>query len=158
MKYYAVINGQQVGPVEEHQLQGMGVTRETLVWHEGMPQWQPAGNLPELGYLFKGMPNPGFGGTTPPGYNTPNYGGNPNFGNVWGPMPKTYLTEAILVTLFCCVPFGIISIINAAHVSSAYNAGNYAEAEARSQSARKWALWALIGGIVSYVVSVMAVL
>ena len=28
--------------------------------------------------------------------------------------PKTWLVESILVTLFCCLPFGIVGIVNAA--------------------------------------------
>ncbi len=27
--------------------------------------------------------------------------------------PKNHLVEAILVTLFCCLPFGIVGIVNA---------------------------------------------
>lgn len=135
MQYYVVINGQQTGPVDESKLLSMGVTRETLVWREGMPQWKPAGTVPELSYLFSGngsMPNMG----TAPGIG----------GNV--PMPKTYLTESILVTIFCCLPFGIVSIVNAAAVSSAWASGNYALAQSKSQAAKKWALVSLIVGLV----------
>ena len=33
-----------------------------------------------------------------------------------GPLPEmpTYLAQAILVTIFCCLPFGIVSIVYAA--------------------------------------------
>lgn len=54
MKYYVMINGRQAGPFEEFQLIGNGVMRDTQVWHEGMPQWQPAGMVPELAHLFAG--------------------------------------------------------------------------------------------------------
>ena len=65
--------------------------------------------------------------------------------------PKTWLVESILVTLFCCLPLGIVGIIKAANVSSLYNAGRYQEAEQSSQEAGKWTKWGLwlglIGGI-----------
>ena len=31
--------------------------------------------------------------------------------------PKTWMAESILVTILCCLPFGIIGIVNAAKVS-----------------------------------------
>ncbi len=135
MQYYVVINGQQTGPVDESKLLSMGVTRETLVWHEGMPQWKPAGTVPELSHLFSGNGSMSNMGTAP------GIGGNV-------PMPKTYLTESILVTIFCCLPFGIVSIVNAAAVSSAWASGNYALAQSKSQAAKKWALVSLIVGLV----------
>ena len=65
--------------------------------------------------------------------------------------PKTWLVESILVTLFCCLPLGIVGIIKAANVSSLYNAGRYQEAEQSSREAGKWTKWGfwlgLIGGI-----------
>ena len=50
----------------------------------------------------------------------------------------TYLAQAILVTLFCCLPFGIYSIVLAAQVDGRVSAGDYAGALEKSQQARKW--------------------
>lgn len=58
MDYYVIISGQQLGPVDESQLLGMGVTPSTMVWRNGMVQWQPAGSLPELAHLFGSIPPP----------------------------------------------------------------------------------------------------
>lgn len=52
--------------------------------------------------------------------------------------PKTWMTESILVTLFCCLPFGIVGIINASKVSSLYTQGNYAALLQASINAKKW--------------------
>lgn len=52
--------------------------------------------------------------------------------------PKTWMTESILVTLFCCLPFGIVGIINASKVSSLYTQGNYATSLQASINAKKW--------------------
>lgn len=160
MKYYVIINGQQTGPVEESQLLGMGVTRDTQVWREGMPQWQPAGMVPELGYLFA-SPQSGTG-------NYAGYAGGGGYGTPGGaapqqppmqPMPKTWLVESILVTIFCCLPFGIVGIVNAAAVSSSYNMGNFALAQEKSNAAKKWTMWGLIAwgiGLVLYVILCLA--
>lgn len=52
--------------------------------------------------------------------------------------PKTWLVESILVTLFCCLPFGIVGIVNAAKVNSLYAAGNYEAARKASADAGRW--------------------
>ncbi|MBK7946288.1 MAG: CD225/dispanin family protein [Flavobacteriales bacterium] len=50
-----------------------------------------------------------------------------------GTRPKNWLVESILVTLFCCLPFGIVGIINAASVNSKFDAGDIAGAETASK-------------------------
>lgn len=52
--------------------------------------------------------------------------------------PKTYLTESILVTLFCCLPFGIAGIVQAGKVSTLHAAGRYQEAEAAGRQAKTY--------------------
>lgn len=52
--------------------------------------------------------------------------------------PKNWLVESILVTLFCCLPFGIVGIVNAANVNSRFDAGDFAGADKASQEAGKW--------------------
>lgn len=69
------------------------------------------------------------------------------FGQMPNPRPKSWLVESILVTLFCCLPFGIVGIINAASVNSKYDAGDYAGALSASQQAGKWTKIGLFVGI-----------
>ncbi|NLL27351.1 MAG: zinc-ribbon domain-containing protein [Bacteroidales bacterium] len=72
--------------------------------------------------------------------------------------PKTWLVESILVTLFCCLPFGIAGIVNAANVSSRYVSGDFEGAKRASQQAGKWtkiAFWIGLAGIVIYFVMVL---
>ena len=61
-----------------------------------------------------------------------------------GPKPKNYLVLAILSTILCCLPFGIVSIVYAAKVDNYWNAGNYLQAEAASRKAKGWMLAAVI--------------
>ena len=53
--------------------------------------------------------------------------------------PKSWLVESILATIFCCVPFGIVGIINATKVESRFYAGDIAGAKEASAEAAKWA-------------------
>ncbi|MEM9326058.1 MAG: SPFH domain-containing protein [Bacteroidota bacterium] len=60
--YFVAINGQQSGPFDMNQLQGMAarneLSRDTLVWSQGMPTWLPAGELMALSNLFQNTPPP----------------------------------------------------------------------------------------------------
>ena len=66
--------------------------------------------------------------------------------------PKTWLVESILVTLFCCLPFGIVGIVNAAKVNSLYASGNIEVAQQASATAAKWTKIGFIVGIVVIIV------
>jgi membrane protease subunit (stomatin/prohibitin family) len=64
VQYYAVINGQQTGPYDGAALQQLIrqqlVTRDTLMWKQGMAQWAKASEVPEVATLFapQGPPPP----------------------------------------------------------------------------------------------------
>ena len=73
------------------------------------------------------------------------------------PMPKTYLVESILATIFCCMPLGIVGLIYASGVASAYYSGNYVLAQHKSDEAKKWTKWSFLLGVV-YMVFWVAIL
>ena len=50
--FYLDVNKVQQGPVDGSQLVKFGVTPTTLVWKQGMAQWTPAGQVPELAAIF----------------------------------------------------------------------------------------------------------
>jgi len=62
--------------------------------------------------------------------------------------PKNYLIESILVTLFCCLPFGIVGIFYASQVNSKFVIGDYDGAQAASENAKKWMIWSAVSGVV----------
>ena len=61
-----------------------------------------------------------------------------------GRKPDNHLVYAILVTVLCCWPLGLVSIIYAAQVDSKWNQGNHAGARRASQSAKTWATASLV--------------
>ncbi len=67
------------------------------------------------------------------------------------PKPNNYLVLSILATIFCCLPFGIVGIINAAKVDNAYYSGNYEYASYLSHKASKWTWIAIIASVVMWI-------
>lgn len=64
------------------------------------------------------------------------------------PRPKTWLVQSILVTLFCCLPFGIVGIVYAVRVNSLYDQTLYNDAVRSSNKARKWMMFGLFAGLI----------
>ena len=62
--------------------------------------------------------------------------------------PKNWLVESILVTIFCCLPFGIAGIVFASQVNTKFAAGDYDGAIKASRDAAKWTKIGFWTGIV----------
>ena len=75
-----------------------------------------------------------------------------------GPFSENWLVEAILVTLLCCLPFGVVGIIFAAQVNTKQQAGDMEGAEKSRREAAKWTkigFWIGIAGIILYILFVL---
>ena len=68
------------------------------------------------------------------------------------PIPN-YLVQSILVTLCCCMPLGVVSIVYAAQVNDKIAAGDIAGAQDASNKAKMWAWISFATGIVITLVS-----
>ncbi|MFW5514805.1 MAG: DUF4339 domain-containing protein, partial [Prevotella sp.] len=63
MKYFILdSNSQQQGPFTIYELKDRGINEQTLVWAEGMENWQPAWQVEEITRLLFDQP----AGTPPP--------------------------------------------------------------------------------------------
>ncbi len=127
-KYHIQINGQTYGPLSYAQVSDYPISSETLVWCTGQPKWLKLREVPEFAPILAKIPPT-----------------NPYPANQ---MPKTWLVESILVTMLCCLPFGVIGIINASQVESAYRDGDYAKANRYSSLAKKWTIWGVVAAAV----------
>ncbi len=83
------------------------------------------------GYVLQRVETPSADVPPPPGYGPQ------------APVPN-YLVPAILTTLFCCLPFGIVSIVYAAQVDNKVSSGDRAGALESSRKAKRWA-WISFG-------------
>ena len=92
----------------------------------------------------------------PPGSGDGGFAAPPPVGGPVGGPPDNKLVWAILATIFCCIPLGIVAIIKSAEVNSKWNSGDAAGAHQSAADAAKWIKWAVIAGVVSAVLSVVA--
>lgn len=60
--------------------------------------------------------------------------------------PDNNLVWAILCTVLCCIPFGIVSIVKASKVNTLWAQGDYVGAQKAASDAKKWAIWGAIIG------------
>lgn len=106
------------------------------------PEWQ--GQQPE----WHGQ-QPGWQGQPPAGWPPPQPG--------WQAQrePENYLVWAILCTVLCCLPFGIVSIVYSTKVSGLWSQGRYGEAQSAADNAKKWAIIGAVVGGVFWVIVVM---
>lgn len=152
MQWYYSKNGTQLGPISEGDLRSKLASGEIsfmdLVWKEGMTDWLPAAKVAAL------APQPPVSSGAPPVppvsgdmVNTP-YSppmSQPSSPAGYGPNIPNYLWQSIVVTIFCCWPFGIPAIVYAAKVDGLKSRGDIAGAMAASASAKTWCMVA--GGI-----------
>ena len=126
MDFYIYKNGSKLGPYGMEDLKKVDFNKDTLVWCKGFDNWKKAEEVPELEELLASIPP-----ATP----------------TEAPMPNTWLVESILITLFCCLPFGIASIVYASKVESQYMLRNYQQAEYYSRQAKNWTIAGLVCGL-----------
>jgi hypothetical protein len=107
----------------------------------------PPGNYPP--------PPPPPGGYPPPppqggGYPPPQPGG---FGQ--GAPPDNNLVWAILSTVLCCLPLGVVAIVKSTQVSGLWAQGRFDDAQRAADDAKKFAMWGAIAGVVVAVIWVI---
>jgi hypothetical protein len=65
-----------------------------------------------------------------------------------GPPPQNNLVWAILSTVLCCLPLGVVSIVFAAQVNGKWAQGDFAGAQESAKKAKQFAIWsAVVGGV-----------
>lgn len=146
MIYYAEA-GERRGPFTLHDITPY-LRPDTPVWYQGLTDWMPAAQAPLTSHLFAHTPPP----PREHGYrDTYSY----RHSDSMPPRPATYLVWAILVTIFCCLPLGVVSIVYAARVDSLYNQGLYDEALDASKKAKMWVIWSVVATFVSSLIYII---
>ena len=150
--YFMIINNQQAGPFSIDELLNKGLQTDTQVWKNGMDNWTPAGQIPELQKLFRPQTPPPFANTQTPQYapgqniyNNQQY--NPIHTN-WMPWAITSTVLGLCSCISCigcigCI-FGIIAIIKANDANNHYKEGRIDLAEKDNSTARTMTIIAFV--------------
>jgi len=137
-------DGKEYGPVTIEQLRQWIVegraNSQTYVQGPDSTEWKPLGAYSELAALL-----PPSGGA-PPGTPQPGMAGVPPIGAA--PNIPSYLWQSIVLTLCCCLPFGVVAIVFSSQVNSKLSAGDVAGAMEASRKARMWCWIAFAVGAV----------
>ncbi len=142
MKYYYFINSfnNRKGPFRIDELHNYNIHPDTLVWCEGMPNWMPAGQVPELAFLFsdKGQSySQSYTAQAP---------------RPFVDKPDSYLVWSILNLIFCNLFVGIAALVFSILVESNWDNRKYEQAVSASKNARILNIIGLVLGILSVVV------
>ena len=144
--YYIDEHGEQFGPYSLEIFRLLPLRRQSLVWHTGMDEWAAADTMEELkGLLREESPGPDTG-------DLQEESGEPILTDAQKnqpdrPIPKSWMTESILLTLLCSI-IGLIPFFHAMQVRNLYQTGDYEGAERESATAKKWFYIALAIGLV----------
>ena len=90
-----------------------------------------------------------YGAPPPP---QPPYGAMPPGQPPMGGPPSNNLVWAILTTILCCLPLGVVSIVFAAQVNGKWAAGDVVGAQDSANKAKQFAMWSAIAAAVGMVV------
>jgi len=155
MQYWINHNGVQSGPVDLDGLKELGLTSAAYVWHEGLTDWVKITQLPELQGMYQMVEQSSAGPAAvqqpmepQPAVQQPvnDYQQEPA---ATEPCPPTNLVWAIISTVLCCIPTGIVAIIYALKVSNKYREGDIKGAKRASETGAWWCIVTIILGILS---------
>ena len=160
MKIWIHTGGVQNGPYTKEQIAAMHLPPATPVWYEGLPQWIPACQAPELADIFGA-------GAQPAAEEVATHtvrAAEPAVATVvveqaaeaLPPRPSTFLAWSIILTLCCCTPFSLAAIITGALTTQRYNRGDYEGAQRMSGVTEWLVIISITLGIVGLPVSMLA--
>ncbi|GEE01180.1 hypothetical protein nbrc107696_16260 [Gordonia spumicola] len=121
---------------------------------------QPFGGQPQYGAPQQPQYGaPQYGAPQQPQYGAPQqpYGAAPQFGyqGPQTPEPDNNLVWAILTTVLCCLPLGIVAIVKSTSVSKLWAAGDHAGAQQAADDAKKFAIWGAAAGAIVLVLYII---
>ena len=109
MKYFILdSNSQQQGPFTIYELKDRGINEQTLVWAEGMDNWQPAWQVEEIKRLLFDQP---AGTPPPPPHSTDSFSQTPS-GQPMSPQPQQSHRALIAGIIIAVVVLVVLAITN----------------------------------------------
>lgn len=175
MKYFAIIDDKQCGPYSLNELVEAGVGPNTYVWCKGMTDWKQAREVADICRYFRNrifdLMHPKQSNTeqtTPvdsPEKLTQPQSSVQRFPEIADMIetnrihenidipPRTWLIEAILLTILCFPPTGFMSIYFALKATKAWKEGKKKESHEYARKAKMWCGFTFFFGLIFYAFS-----
>lgn len=154
--FYLDKDNAQHGPCTKAELHTAGVTAQTYVWFAGMKEWEEAGSVDELKSLFETQQ------PTPPAFEPQRHHHQASPMDIDERLryarPASGLIWAILATIFCCLPCGVVAIVYAARVEYLWDIGNYERAMSAAKNARNWTLVSVFSSVILWILYMILVM
>jgi hypothetical protein len=113
-KYYINKDDQQQGPFTIEELANLKISRDTMVWHEGIDHWKKAYEVAELEHILKKIPPPlqtDLNKTPPPLETTKTIQENKNQ-TITKPKKKNITTILVVSLLIGIIGIGMVLFAN----------------------------------------------
>lgn len=175
-QYWINQDGIQQGPLTLEQLELMTIDENAYVWSAGFDDWKPLRSVPELEHLLPaGLsagqevadvmipplpdetaqpavpdvddPHSAIHQTPTAIVTEPSDSSQPT--QPYPPCPPTNMVWAIISTILCCIPLGIVAIYYSNKVSKKYYEGDLKSAEHYSEVSAWWCIGTIVGGIIA---------
>ena len=85
------------------------------------------------------------------------YPPSPQPGGYPAPPPPNHLVMAIVTTVACCLPLGIVSLVYSNKVNTLWQTGRHAEAIEASNKAKTWWIMSIVGFFVVAIIYVIVI-
>lgn len=131
--YYLTSDHQTRGPVDASLAGSYGLRPDTLVCPVGGNQWVPLSEIPELAAVVSA------------------HAATAVDERANRPAPPSNLIPAIITTVLCCMPAGIIAIIYASRVKGLWASGLYPKSLATSRKAMQWCIISVICAVLFWI-------
>lgn len=172
-EWFLGINNRELGPYPESQLLQNGLTPETLVWCENMPDWMTASNIPELAYLLPARattPEPPVNVVEEEPLNVEYEMANPYLTGFIGIglwvldiilalaliSKSEYFLSAAITAIVAPVLWLLCCFISGGRVNSAKNEGKFILAGRRCGAARAWGWVSILTGTYTVITLLVA--
>jgi hypothetical protein len=75
------------------------------------------------------------------------------------PPPDNHMVWAILSTILCCMPLGVVAIVKASKVEQLWYQGFHAEAQKAADDAKKWSIYSAVSiGVLVVLYSIVMII
>ena len=138
--YYIIINDQQQGPFAKEELLSRGLTPQTMVWCQGMPDWMPASSVHDLNDLFARPQQTQYQQPYQQPYQYPQQ----PVGTFTNWLPWAIVGTVLGICSCIGLVLGIIGITKANGANNAYKCGDYDLARSVNNSARTLTILSLV--------------